>query len=193
VLPTKNRIEQHQKDFILKKMGCNFKDAQIIKMVHDEYGITVNPGTMYAIRHRAENQNKINRFRKEFESHVVDVELASKRRRVEELNWIYYQFKEKDQLEKCMKSLAQIQTELEGKGTGETTYQFNQFINMTNEEIRQKLMENAKKLLELEGRSAPAEVPKEEPVLEAEVCEQTDPGSETVAEDQMQPTEVEKN
>lgn len=180
------KLEPHHKEFIFKKMGCNYKDGEIIEMVKSQFDIVVNPGTMHGYRHREEHQNKINRYRKEFESHVIDVELASKRRRVEELNWIYYKFKEKEQYDKAMKSLAQIQTELEGKDSAAPTFQFNQYINMSNEEIRQKLMENAKKLIELEGRSAPVEQPKEDLVLEAEVeaCEQTDPGTEIEPEAQ---------
>lgn len=165
--PTK-RVDANQKDFILQKMGCNYKDAEILRMLKEKFGLTLNPSTVLRYRQNPDYQTKINRFRKEFESHVVDVELASKRRRVEELNWIYYEFKKKEQYEKAMRSLAQIQSELEFKDSASPTYQFNQYINMTNDEIRTKLMENAKKLLELENRSAPVEVTAEAQTVEVE-------------------------
>ena len=147
---SKWKLNDKHKEIVLQKIGFYETDAEIVKHFRDEYGIKLTPLAITYYRHSQKYVTKINRYRDRFESEVVAVPLASKRKRVHELQEIYYKIKDDDRLMDAAKIINDIRIEMEGK-TKEigNVFQFNQYNNLTDDEIREKVIENAKKLVDM--------------------------------------------
>ena len=106
-------------------------------------------------------QSMIDSFRDSYEAEVSKVELASKRRRVEELQEMYYSLKASGDLKEAKNMLSQIRTEREGLGEKGDVYQFNQFNTVNDVSLKAKMEENSKLIEQLKARSKVIEVKSE--------------------------------
>lgn len=120
----------------------------IIKYIKEKYNKTLTPGNLSQYTYRPQWQPLIEKFREEFEIKLLDEDLASKRRRVQELSKIYWRL-EKDKNYKVQVEasnvLSKVREEIEGKSSGNMQInQYNQYNGMTDEELRKVIDENTK-------------------------------------------------
>lgn len=88
-------------------------------------------------------QPKIQKFREEFEAKVTDEPLSSKRVRVRELSRTYAKLRDGGELRDSVVVLNCIRDEVEGKSSGGTNItQYNQYNNLSDDELRKVIAEN---------------------------------------------------
>ena len=103
----------------------------------------------------------LEKFREEFEAHMTEEDLASKRRRVQELSKAYRRLVVEDEtLVDAVNVLGKIREEVEGKTSGALSInQYNQFNSLSDEDLRRVIDENTKFLSVIENRKK--EIPTE--------------------------------
>lgn len=127
---------------IAYKIGLYWSSSNIINFVKEQFNKKCSYDQILKIRKNDSIKHVIVRAREEFEGEIANVELASKRRRLEELQDIYWKVKKKEKYFDAMMALKQIQMEREGLKSTFELHQYNQYNNWTDEEIRKKLEEN---------------------------------------------------
>ena len=135
---------------IVENLGwidSRFKSLQkglvpLVKDISKEIGLKSN-----IIVHLYKNKNKdlINKLRESFLSTIIEVPIAQKRVRLERTEELYGVAEEVDTKLKCLK---EAREEVEGKGAANLTFQqFNQYNQLSDEELRDKLREVELKII----------------------------------------------
>lgn len=128
-----------------------------------ETGKRIKATVIYHYKNAPEWQTMIEKYRADYESKICEEGLASKRKRVQELSEAYYRLKPNDEnLVDATNVLAKIKDEVEGKALGSFSItQYNQYNNMSDEDLRKIIVENTRfleineknKQITLEGES----------------------------------------
>lgn len=155
-------IPDHILQQILAKIGCHETDNTIMDWMQSEHGQRISKDAIIYYR-KSQNYSKIiDRYREIYEQGIVECELASKRRRVEELSQLYYWAKQDNRTVEARNILETIRMEREGnrREYGDI-FQFNQYNNVTDDDLRNQLEINVKIMEEIKKRKQITELPKE--------------------------------
>lgn len=129
------------------------KPSKIIEFVKNEYGISITEGLIYHYKHHDDYQNAIQKIRDRWGADLLHVELANKRRRMEELERIYDHCFNTDQMKNALGALYQIQHEVE-KDLSKlelTNYNINIYKDMTEAELEEERVKSLERLKKLRG------------------------------------------
>lgn len=126
----------------------------IVKMVKDKMGKTLSLPNLWSYAVRPHWQPMIDKFREEFEAKISDEDLASKRRRVQELSKLFERMKpDLKMAPKAAQMLSLIREEMEGNSSGPNVFnQYNQFNGLSDEDLRKVIDENSRFLQIAEKR-----------------------------------------
>lgn len=146
---------------IIKAIAMHDTDEEIIKMCRREMQKELTAGNLKHYRYRPHWKPMLEKFREEFEAHMTEEDLASKRRRVQELSKAYRRLVVEDEtLVDAVNVLGKIREEVEGKTSGALSInQYNQFNSLSDEDLRRVIDENTKFLSVIENRKK--EIPTE--------------------------------
>ena len=152
---------------VLTKIGCYEKDYQIAKWVRETHGISIIPQTITHYRRSERYENFIKQAREKYESQVFSLELTSKRRRIEELSEIYWIMKQSKKYDRACRILEQIRYEREGSKveTGDI-FQFNQYNNMSDEALKNRIEVNMKMIEDIKTKKMPSVSETTETIIE---------------------------
>lgn len=139
------------------KIGHYEPNDRIIEWLRTDLGITTEDKVINYYRHSSLYQSMINGYRDEYESDIVKVELASKRRRMEELSEMFFELKKDRKYEDARKMLAQVRVEREGDHSGDV-FQFNQFNALPDSVLAERMKANAEMIEKLKSRQNAIEV-----------------------------------
>jgi len=150
-----------EEQLMLCKMFAQYEtNDAVYKFCKNEIGKTLN---MSAIRHYKESDKWrpiVNRFREEYTKGVMEVPIANKRKRLEELQDMFEKHKEDGKLRLAQAVLKDAKEELDGsKKFGDTNVymtQVNNYKDMSDEDIereRLRQLENLQKIRALKGRA----------------------------------------
>jgi len=130
-------ITDDQKMFICNMIAQYKKPREVVELIKDEHDINIDSALVS--RYKKDNQKLINKLRETFLSTVVEVPIAQKRVRLERTEELYDIAKSVPVKLKCLSSARE---EVEGKGAGGVTFQqFNQYNQLTDEELQEKIKE----------------------------------------------------
>lgn len=158
----KGELPEEALRMILARIGYYESNEQIITFMKDTFNLAVPEKLVDYYRGSKIYDQMIESYRENYEAEVSKVELASKRRRLEELQKMYYELRANGDLKEAKAMLAQIRIEREGNATTETTYQFNQFNHVSDSQLMSKLEDNSKLLNQLEKRAKVIELTPEQ-------------------------------
>ena len=134
---------------MLVKLACYNSDKAVHEWLASE-GVKISIYTVKYYREHPDYQHIMEDAREKFESEIIKLELASKRRRIEELSEIYWILKGKQEWSGCRDTLKQIQSERELRLRGDgDIYQFNQFNSFPDDALRKRLEVNTKLIEEI--------------------------------------------
>lgn len=127
---------------------------KIIKTVKDEFGLSISASAINAYKYSEGYKPEIEKIRQRWGSDLMNVELANKRRRLEELERIYHHSFSTDQMKNALGALYQIQGEVEKdlQQIGhQTNYQINIYKDMTEQELEEERIKSLERLKTLKG------------------------------------------
>lgn len=129
---------------IIQMIATYWRSVDIIKKMKEKYGKVVTDAQVVHYRYYPTWQPKIEEFRKEFESKILEEEYASKRVRIQELSKIYDEMRPQAKHKmNCVTVLANIREEVEGKTASTMSLtQYNQYNGLSDEELRRVIEEN---------------------------------------------------
>ena len=137
-----------QKMFVCNMLAQYKKTPEIKELAKKEHGITLSTQVICGYRNR--NKELINKLRESFLQTIIEVPIAQKRvrlERAEELYDVSQELKGRDKVLTSLSCLKEAREEVEGKGAGSVTFQqFNQYNQLTDEELKDKLREVEEKI-----------------------------------------------
>ena len=122
---------------VLKRVACHESSTSIIKWLKETSGKTVKISSIAHYRDSEKYRPMIERYRAEFERNLMNVPISSKHIRLKRSEKIYKLAMQKEDLRVASKELESARAEIEGK-KGDITIQFNQFVDLTDDELLQK-------------------------------------------------------
>lgn len=130
-------------------IGSYHSSPAIVKHFKEVLKKPISLPTVQFYRHSEKWLSQIKKYREKYENYLFSVQLTSKRRRVEELQYLYYKLRDRAP-EKASGIISKIREEMEGKGENNNFYQFNQYNALSDQEIKTKVIANARKLMDLQ-------------------------------------------
>lgn len=142
---------------ILVKIGAYETTPRILEWLSSDFNLNLEAKDIDYFRRSETYKSMIEHYRDQYEVDIVKVELASKRRRLEELSDLYNQTKEIKDYKEARNMLAQIRVEREGNGQGDV-YQFNQFNALPDSVLLERQKENQKLIDQMKSRNSIVEI-----------------------------------
>lgn len=129
------------------------KVSDIVRNVQNEFGVTIHPKLIPYYKNKPEYQSVIQKIRDRWGSDLLHVELANKRRRMEELERIYKHCYSTNQMKNALAALYQIQHEVEKdlNNLQVNNYQVNVYKDMTDVELEEERVKSIERLKILKG------------------------------------------
>lgn len=130
------------------------KPRHILAKMKEEFGITVNDSLVDYYRRNPNYKATIQKIRERWGNDLIDVELGTKRRRMEELEDIYYRCKKSNQMKNAITALYNIQHEVEKdlqQIGSQTNYQINIYKDLTETELEEERIKSLERLKALKG------------------------------------------
>lgn len=129
------------------------KVPQIVKNVEEQFGIKIHPMTIEYYKRNPKFEKTIRQIRDKWGNDLLHCELATKRRRVQELEKIYHMSLMKQEMKTALTSLYQIKTEVEKDlaSLNLTQYNVNIYKDMTETELEQERLKSLERLKQLKG------------------------------------------
>lgn len=122
---------------------------KIIKNVKEEFDLTISASAINSYKYSENYKPEIEKIRERWGQDLMNVELANKRRRLEELERIYHHSFQTDQMKNALGALYQIQGEVEKNlqqiGT-QTNYQINIYKDMSEQELEEERVKSLERL-----------------------------------------------
>ena len=139
---------------VLQKIAMFVPKDEIVKWAAKNLSRPIKARTVEMYKKGSRYEPLIKKYREEFNSKMFEVEYASKRRRVEALEDVYKESRTEGDRAHAISALQAIQDEVEGKrGAGNLhIHQYNQYNNMTDEEIDKRRLELLDKVLHYKKR-----------------------------------------
>ena len=136
-------INGDQKLFICNLIAQYKKPREVVKLVEEEHNIVIKGDLV--LRYKNSNKDLIDNLRSQFLANINDIPIAQKRIRLERADELYEASQEihtvKDKVDSSLKCLKEAREETEGKGQSVTFQQFNQYNQLTDEELEDKIKE----------------------------------------------------
>ena len=134
---------------VLSMIATFTEVPKIIKTVKDEFGLTMSATAINNYKYSENYKAEIGKIRERWGQDLMNVELANKRRRLEELEKIYHHSFETNQMKNALGAIYQIQGEVEKNlqqiGT-QTNYQINIYKDMTETELEEERVKSLERL-----------------------------------------------
>lgn len=117
------------------------------------YGQPIGLTTIKYYRNHDDFQKHIQRIREKWGNELFHVELANKRRRMEELEKIYNHCVRTNQMKNALAALYQVQHEVEKElnSLSLTNYNINVYKDMTETELEEERVKSLERLKQLKG------------------------------------------
>ncbi len=134
---------------VLSMIATFTEVPQIIKTIKDEFGLTMSATAINNYKYSDGYKGEIEKIRQRWGSDLMNVELANKRRRLEELEKIYHHSFATDQMKNALGAIYQIQGEVEKdlQNIGhQTNYQINIYKDMTEAELEEERVKSLERL-----------------------------------------------
>ena len=142
----KNRFTYDEQVEIVKQIAIHRQPKDIIDSIGKKFGKRLTSSNLSHYATRPQWQPMIEKFREEFEAKISDEDLASKRRRVQELTNLYRRLEsteKEENLSRAANMLSLIREEIEGKASQNMQItQYNQYNGLSDEELRKFVAEN---------------------------------------------------
>ena len=136
-------INGDQRLFICNLVAQYKKPREIVSLMEEEHDIIIK-GALVS-RYKNSNKDLIDKLRSQYLANINDIPIAQKRIRLERADELYDASQEihtvKDRVDSGLKCLKEAREETEGKGQSVTFQQFNQYNQLTDEELEDKLKE----------------------------------------------------
>ena len=139
---------------ILSMVAVFKKDREIKSVCVEEFKKTISNATLYYYKHSDNFRSAIQKIREKWANDLFEVELANKRRRLEELEKIYEKCMTSNQIKNALGALYQIQGEVEKEMQNigsQTNYQINIYKDMTETELEEERLKSFERLKQLKG------------------------------------------
>jgi len=129
------------------------KVPQIVKNVQEQFGLTIHPMTVEYYKRNPKFEKTIRQIREKWGNDLLHCELATKRRRVQELEKIYHMSLMKKEMKTALTSLYQIKTEVEKDlaNLSMNQYNINIYKDMSDAELEQERLKSLERLKMLKG------------------------------------------
>jgi hypothetical protein len=129
------------------------KPRDILSKMQEEFSVDINASLIPYYRNHPDYQATIQKIREKWGNDLLHVELASKRRRLEELSKVYQICMQTNQIRNALTSIYQIQHEVEKdlNNLSLTNYNINVYKDMTVEELETERMKSLERLKQLRG------------------------------------------
>jgi hypothetical protein len=134
---------------VLSMIATFTEVPKIIRTVKEEFGLTMSATAINSYKYSENYKSEIEKIRQRWGSDLMNVELANKRRRLEELEKIYHHAFSSDQLKNALGALYQIQGEVEKNLQqigSQTNYQINIYKDMTEAELEEERVKSLERL-----------------------------------------------
>ena len=142
------------------------KVPQIVKNVQEQFGLTIHPMTVEYYKRNPKFEKTIKQIREKWGNDLLHCELATKRRRVQELEKIYHMSLMKQEMKTALASLFQIKSEVEKdlQNLNLNQYNINIYKDMSEAELEQERLKSFERLKLLKGEIIDASPIKEAPI-----------------------------
>jgi len=130
------------------------KPRKIVELMKEEFGVTIHPKLVDYYKKQESYRPVIQRIREKWGSDLMDIELGTKRRRMEELERIYSHCMNTDQMKNALGALYQIQHEIEKdlqQIGSQTNYQINIYTDLSETELEEERIKSLERLKTLKG------------------------------------------
>lgn len=130
------------------------KPRKIVELMREEFGVSIHVKLVDYYKKQESYRPVIQRIREKWGSDLMDVELGTKRRRMEELEKIYDHCFKSDQMKNALGALFQIQHEIEKdlqQIGSQTNYQINIYKDLTDTELEEERLKSLERLKTLKG------------------------------------------
>jgi hypothetical protein len=114
-----------------------------------EFGVTVSATCINNYKTSDIYRSDIQKIRERWGADLLNIGLATKRRRLEELERIYYKAFKSDQLKNALAAIYQIQGEIEKDQqniSSQTNYQINIYKDMSDAELEEERVKSLERL-----------------------------------------------
>lgn len=151
--PMTHKLNSDQVMKIVFWIATFVKVNEIVARVKEEFGISIHPQLVNYYKAKEEYQPVIQKIRDRWGSDLLHVELANKRRRMEELERIYEHCMNTDQIKNALSALYQIKGEVEKdlQNLSMTNYNINIYKDLTEVELEEERMKSLERLKQLKG------------------------------------------
>lgn len=155
--PTRRGVHKLTSDQVMRLIyfvATFEKPRNIVLKIKEEFGISIHPKLVDYYKKKESYRPVIQRIREKWGNDLMDVELGSKRRRMEELTKIYEHCVKTDQMKNALGSLYQIQHEIEKdlqQIGSQTNYQINIYKDLTETELEEERLKSLERLKNLKG------------------------------------------
>ena len=129
------------------------KVPQIVRNVEEQFGIKIHPMTVEYYKRNPKFEKTIRQIREKWGNDLLHCELATKRRRMQELEKIYHMALMKQEMKTALTSLYQIKNEVEKDLTNlnMNQYNINIFKDLSDAELEQERLKSIERLKTLKG------------------------------------------
>jgi len=151
--PVTHKLNSDQVMKLVFWIATFVKTPEIVARVQEEFGISIHPKLVAYYKAKEEYQPVIQKIRDRWGSDLLHVELANKRRRMEELERIYEHCMNTDQIKNALAALFQIKGEVEKdlQNLSMTNYNINIYKDLTEMELEEERMKSLERLKTLKG------------------------------------------
>lgn len=125
------------------------KTNEIVRRIKEEFNISIHPKLVAYYKNKEDYRDIVEKMRARWGSDILHVELANKRRRLEELEKIYERSFKTGQYKNALGALCQIQGEVEKdlQNIGhQTNYQINIYKDLTEQELEEERVKSLDRL-----------------------------------------------
>lgn len=129
------------------------KNAEIHELLKENFGFDIKDSLIAHYRYSEDYRSFIQKIRDRWGNDLLHVELATKRRRLEEIENIFEKCVSKEQYKNALMALSQIQHEVEKdvQNLSLTQYNVNVYKDMTDAELEEERLKTMERIKQLKG------------------------------------------
>jgi len=139
---------------VVSMIAMFYKAPEIIGTVQQEFGISIKRCTVQYYKKHPDYQKAIQKIREKWTNELDTIDIANKRRRIEELQKVYRHSFKTNQMKNALTALYQAQHEVEKELTvmgNINNTQINMYKDMTEAEIEEERAKCFERLKQIKG------------------------------------------
>ena len=145
------KLTREEQFEVCQQLAMYKNPAEVNEHLLRNFNKTLSSAAVYQYKRSKQWQPIIKKYRKQYNDAILDVPIANKRKRLDELQDIYDEFKSKKKLANAQVVLRDAREELEPRSRFGDTYNFSQvnqtlYASMSDEELEQERLKQLEKL-----------------------------------------------